>query len=50
MIKIRMGYEDRGQFDTVEEAIAHMQDHWFSEYINGDIFILENIPLKLVVG
>lgn len=39
-----------GGFNTIEEAITNLQDKHLADWVGGKIFIVENIPLKIVVG
>ena len=43
-------FEVIGQYENVEDVITTISEHWITEWANGFIFVLENIPLKLVVN
>lgn len=43
-------FEIIGYFEDIEKVIDIVSIHWVAEWANGHIFVLENIPLKLVVS
>ena len=44
------GYQLRGTFNTTEEAIQHIVEHWLEEWIDGKAMLVEIIPIKLSVA
>lgn len=50
LLNVQGKFEPRGGFNTLEEAIKHLQEHWFKEWADGKAFLVERIPLKLEVG